>query len=351
MSNLKYVLLMPLCFCTLFGSAQQHFKFNNENVRPGSKKHFLIEIIDQEDSTFIPVTIFHGIEAGPVLGITAGVHGYEYSPILAGQELIHRIDPTVLKGTVILVHAANVGSFLGRSPYVSPGDRKNLNRVFPGDPEGTITERIADYISSKVIPRCSFFVDAHSGDAPEDLIPYCGYYHNDAMPQVSAKGKELAMNLGFDYVLIFQTTGKQYMEEGQPSLYCSAQAFKMGIPSADIECGRLGLVEPKAVAKIVEGLMNMMSSLGMTDETPDEIGEVYISTERSSLKSSHTGFFYPAKSAGDYVVKGMKIGYITDFFSRKLEDIYAETDGVILYMLGTPPVNSGETLASIGIIE
>lgn len=329
---------------------QVPFEFQDKQVNPGTKAHFTVSVSDENHETFIPITVFHGKEEGPVLGITAGVHGYEYSPILAGQQLIHKIDPETLKGTIILVQAANVQSFLGRSPYVNPQDGKNLNRSFPGSPNGSITERIAHFISLKVIPRCTHFIDAHSGDAPEDLIPYSGYYHHDDMPEVSEKGKDMAMNLGFDYVLIFQTTDKEYMKEESPSLYCSAQAFKLGIPAADIECGRLGLVEPENVNRIVSGLMNLLASLDMTNDVPKQ-DEVHFFETRSSIASKHTGFFVPSKSAGDYVSKGMKIGSVTDFFNRKIQDVRAEADGVILFILGTPPVNEGETLASIGIIE
>lgn len=345
------ILLLTILVTGLSAIAQNNFQFEGEKIKPGSKRHFKISISDGSDSTFIPITIFHGTANGPVLGVTAGVHGFEYSPILAGQRLIKAIDVQSLKGTVIMVQAANVESFLGRSPFVNPKDGKNLNRSFPGSPDGTITERIAHYISTSVIPRCTHFIDAHSGDAPEDLIPYSGYYHHDDMPEVSAKGREMAMHLGFDYVLVFQTTGKSYMKADSPSLYCSAQAFKIGIPAADIECGRLGMVEPEYVNRIVDGLINLMNALGMTNHSPRKVGEVFFSEKRSSVSSEHTGFFYPSKAAGDYVTKGMKIGYITDFFNSKLQDVYTESSGVILYMLGTPPVNKGETLASIGIID
>lgn len=340
-----------LFFLALDVAGQQSFVFEGQQVQPGTKSHFTVEVSDGAHQTFIPITVFHGTQSGPVLGITAGVHGYEYSPILAGQQLIQLIDVQTLKGTVILVQAANVESFLGRSPFINPKDGKNLNRSFPGSAEGTLTERIADYLSTEVIPRCTHFVDAHSGDAPEDLIPYSGYYHNEGMPEVSKKGKEMAMNLGFDYVLTFETTGKEYMKEESPSLYCSAQAFKQGIPAADIECGRLGMVEPEFVNRIVEGLSNLMAALEMTEGKPKEVGTLFFIEKRATVKSEHTGFFYPAKTAGDYVTKGMKIGYITDFFNRKKQEVHANTTGVILYILGTPPVNLGETLVSIGITE
>ena len=81
----------------------------------------------------IPITVIHGATPGPVLALLAGIHGYEYPPITALQSIRSEIDPTVLQGTVILVHVANLPSFLGRTIYYSPVDGKNLNRMFPGN--------------------------------------------------------------------------------------------------------------------------------------------------------------------------------------------------------------------------
>jgi len=330
---------------------QSTFQFNNTLIAPGTKKHFLIPIGDQPNQTQIPITVFHGKNIGPVLGITAGVHGYEYAPILAGQKLIQTIDPETLSGTIILVQIANLASFLGRSPYVNPLDDKNLNRSFPGDAQGSVTERIADFISQQIIPRCNFFLDIHSGDAPEDLMPYSAYYQHDDFPGRSHQGKLMAQIMGFDHIVVFKTTEKGYMQKDEPSLYCSAQAFKSGIPAVDIECGKLGMIEPELVAKIVSGVEQLMQHLRMNAGVPETSPGALFIEERTYLNSAHTGVFYPLKSSGDYITKGMKIGCITDFFHRTLEEIYAPETGIILYMLGTPPVNKGETIIAIGKVD
>ena len=89
---------------------------------------------------------------GAVLALTAGVHGMEYPPILALQRLRASMDPRTLAGTIIMVHVVNMPSFLGRTIYYSPIDGKNLNRVFPGKADGTISERIADVIYDEERP-------------------------------------------------------------------------------------------------------------------------------------------------------------------------------------------------------
>jgi hypothetical protein len=95
------------------------------------------------------------------------VHGYEFPSILAGQQLLGRIDPRALRGTIILVRIAHVEAFENRVPYVNPHDRKNLNRVFPGRPEGTQSERIAWALTTEVIRRSDMHVEVHSGDGAE----------------------------------------------------------------------------------------------------------------------------------------------------------------------------------------
>lgn len=345
---LIFILSITIGF-TLLG--QNSFEFDGKSIVPGTKEHFTITIQDGENQTFIPITVFHGKSPGPVLGITAGVHGYEYAPILASQKLIHNINLEELKGTIILVQVANIESFRGRSPYLNPVDGKNLNRSFPGNPNGTLTERIADYISKDIFSRIDFFVDMHSGDAPEDLKHYNAYYHHDDRPEQSAKSRNMAINMGFDHIIVFDATQQDYLKNDFPSLYCSAEAFKQGIPAVDIECGRLGIIEDQLVDHIVSGIHSLLRHLEMLEGQVISTPGLQVIRKRKSQSSSHAGIFYPLKAGGDYVKKGMKLGYTTDFFGRTIEEVFAETSGVILYMLGTPPINKGETIVSIGIVE
>src|SRR5580658_3209498 len=118
---------------------------------PPSMTSHIIEIPAGIDAgTQIPVTTIEGTRPGPTLALIAGNHGYEYPPILALQELRTQIDEAALSGTVIMVHVANMPSFLGRTIYFSPVDGKNLNRVYPGRADGTVSERIAYAITHEI---------------------------------------------------------------------------------------------------------------------------------------------------------------------------------------------------------
>jgi len=290
---------------------QESFRFYETDITSGTKEHFKIPVTDGTDSTFIPITVFHGLKSGPVLGITAGVHGYEYPPILAAQKIAQNLDPSKLKGTVILVQAANVPAFLGRSPFLNPLDSKNLNRSFPGNSNGSITERMAHTINQEVIAKSDFFVDMHGGDSPEDLMPYNAWYNSEAFPETSAKGREMALAMGFDYAIVFNIPKERV---SKPSLYCSQEAFRQQIPAVDIECGRLGIPGTKETDIIVSAMFSLLSHLEMLPPIKSVKKSPIIVDKRVAIKSNHTGLFYTDKKAGDSVIKGQKVGYITDFF-------------------------------------
>ncbi|TGE04541.1 M14 family metallopeptidase [Hymenobacter fodinae] len=338
---------------TIFLFAFQHlalaavkpFSFRNETIKPGTKRSMLLSVVAGRDSTVIPVTVFHGTKPGPVLGITAGVHGYEYPPILAAQQFAQALDPAQLSGTLILVHLANVPGFLGHRTDVNPLDNKNLNRVFPGKADGTITERMAWVLSNDIIGRCNYFVDVHAGDAPEDLRPYSGYYNYFDQPEASEKARQMAVAMGFPYVVQFGNEPTLKEE----SIYCSREATKRGIPAADIECGRLGLPEAENVAQIKQALHRLLGHLGLTANKPAPNQPLLIA-RRTTISSTLTGFFYPQVKAGEYVYKGRTLGHLTDLFGNHLADVVSSVDGVILYMSSAPPISKGEDLFSIGNI-
>ena len=155
-------------------AAQQAFTVGPVTAPPGTTASGTIQIAARagDEGTTLPISVIHGTGSGPVLALVAGVHGQEYTPILALQNLLRSIDPKTLTGTVIMVHVANMPSYLARTIYYSPVDKQNLNRVFPGKPDGTISERIAHAITTEVIERATHVIDIHCGDGNESLRPY-----------------------------------------------------------------------------------------------------------------------------------------------------------------------------------
>jgi hypothetical protein len=272
-----------------------------------------------DPATRIPVTIFHGAEPGPVLSITAGVHGYEFPPILAIQQLLTRIDPSTLRGTVVLVPVAHVAAFEERVPYVNPFDRKNLSRVFPGDPNGTQAQRIAWSLTTEVIRRADMHLDIHGGDAAEWLEPFVGVYGGSVAGPQYPRSREMGLALRFKNVVKTSINDRRSLESGRS---VTRQAIADGKPAVVIESGENGRRDPAFVTPI-EGSIDARAAV--------------------------SGIFTPIAATGRPVRQGDALGIIQDYTGRPRETVYAPANGYVLYGLTGPPVRAGDSVANIGI--
>jgi predicted deacylase len=245
------------------------------------------------------------------------------------------------------VHVANVPSFLGRTIYVGPVDGKNLNRLFPGRGDGTISERIAHVLTTEVIRRADYVVDIHSGDANEDLRPWTGFYAKYGTPDVIRRSREMAVAFGLDFIVEFPFVPAS----PERATYTGPTAVGIGKPSFDVEVGRLGLIEPKAMTIVVEGLVSVMRHLRMLDGDPSPSREPWFIQRRVSLASDHDGIWHSLIAAGTYVSRGMRLGYVTDFHGRQVQEVIATEAGALLSIVATPPIKKGETIAVIAVAD
>jgi len=292
----------------------------------------------------IPITTIQGASAGPTLALVAGIHGYEYTPVLALQRLRRTLTPGGLAGTVILVHVANMPSFLRRTVYYGPDDGKNLNRVFPGRPEGTLSERIAHAITREVIERADYLIDLHCGDGNESLRPY-SYWMRTGKPDLDERSRRLALAFGLDHIVV----DDERPTDPAQSVYCSNTAATRGKPAITVESGGLGLIEEDAVARLEQGVLRVLRHLKMTRAAVADqpVAPVWI-VRNSVLRSDATGLFYPAVRKDQDVPQDALIGRVTDFFGNTLREVRAPFAGRILYVIATPPISAGEPLAMIG---
>lgn len=170
-NNILILIFMIICFSFITHPTfcQERLTVGEVTSSSGEIKSGYIIVPAGTDGPEIrlPITIVNGSMDGPVLALTAGIHGYEYPPVLALQRLRSQLDPQNIKGTVILVHVVNLPSFLKRTIYYNPYDWKNQNRVFPGKIDGTMTERIAYQITNEVLSKSDAHLDLHCGDGIE----------------------------------------------------------------------------------------------------------------------------------------------------------------------------------------
>jgi len=344
MRNFRLALLASLVWPAA-AAAQQPLTVGGLTARPGTMASGTLRIAARpgDDGTELPISVIHGTKPGPVLALVAGVHGQEYTPILALQKLRTAIDPKTLTGSVIMVHVANMPSYLARTIYYSPVDNKNLNRVFPGKADGTISERIADVITREVIDRATHVVDLHCGDGNESLRPYL-YWITTGGEQVAEAGRQMALAFGMDHIVV----DRERPVDPNASVYLSNTGITRGKPALTIESGGMGEIHTDDILRIERGVSGLLKHLAMTTTGPDPIANPVVLERSEVLRSRFTGIFHAAVEKGQTVAAGAVIGRVTDFHGTLLEEITAPFAGEILYVVGTPAMNKGEPVGFIG---
>jgi predicted deacylase len=313
--------------------------------RAGEKVSGFLEVPAARDSgTRIPVTVVRGAAPGPTLALIAGTHGAEVAPIVALQRLRAALDPARLRGNVILVHVANLPSFLGRTVYYSPVDGRNLNRVYPGRPDGTVSERIAHAITTQVIERADYVVDMHAGDGNESLRPYTYWSPLGLDARTDSLARELALAFGHDHIVV----DRDRPVDPARSLYTQNTAQVRGRPSITTETGYLGLPVEEMVRGNVEGASRLLRFLGMVDGPVQKVDAPLWLTRTEVLRSPATGVWHPRVERAHTVAAGALLGVLTDFFGEPLAEIRAPFAGEVLYVVGTPAMSAGEPVAMIG---
>ena len=299
-----------------------------------------------DEGTEIPVTVAHGASDGPVLALIAGTHGYEYPPITALQNVRAALDPTTLRGTVIMVHVANMPSFMGRTIYYSPVDGENLNRMYPGDPGGTLSRRIAHEITTQVIDQADYLIDLHGGDGNEALRPYV-YMPVTGDAEFDKKIQGMAEAFGLDHIVI--DTGPQHATG--PSRFTDQTALIRGIPAITTETGQSGSNDSRWVALAEYGIWNVLRHLDMVPgkEAPNP-GITWLS-DFQVVSSPQSGIFRAVTRDGYVVTEGAVLGVLVDYFGDEITTIRAPFSGVVNYVISTPPVSKGEPVAMLSRIH
>lgn len=306
----------------------------------GTKLQGMVEIY--ETGLSFPVTLVNGNKEGKTVLLTGGIHGAEYPGIQTIIELAAELSPEETSGRLILIHPVNTEAFRKRVSEVVPQDGKNLNRVFPGNKEGTVTEQIAHFITYECQSQADFYIDLHGGDLYEQSTHFV-YYPGMAAEEVMMASREIAKALETNYMVRSRATTGAYNS-----------AAVRGLPSLLIERGGRGSWTQEEIISYKRDIKAALHALGVLEaaeyaiykekETTDITKAVY-------LESKLEGCWYPAVSAGEYVEKGQLLGSIKDFFGKPLETYYAEISGIILYMTTTLSVNVDSPLIAYGECE
>lgn len=319
-------------------SAEQSFQLGDVTVRRGEK--YQGDISFANGDIVLPGTIICGKLPGKTMLITGGVHSGEYVGIQACVELGAELQLEKTVGTIVILKVLNRPAFENRAGSLGLSDGKNLNRVFPGNPNGTEMERLAWAITKEVYPKVDYYIDLHSGDDFEALTPYV-YYAGKAAQEVTEVSRKMAEQVDVPYMV------RSMVSSGGAYNYAASK----GIASILLERGGMGAWTSEEVNSDKRDVRNILSSLGMYQIRRDVRNYVPMEvTDVCYQAASEDGLWYPAAKPGDMVAEGALLGTIRDYNGKLRETCRAEYTGVVLYQTGSLQVTEGGPVVAYGRI-
>ena len=285
----------------LTGRKRDSFNLKNITVEPGEKWNGELELANGEIK--LPATVLHGHGTGKTMLITAGVHAGEYVGIQAAIELSQKLKIEKVTGTIIIVKVMNRPAFEARNGSMGLTDDKNLNREFPGDPQGTEMERLAWAVSQELQPVTDYYIDLHSGDDYEKLTPYV-YYAGMAAEEVVAESRKMAEQVDVPYMV------KSNVASGGSYNYAASQ----GIPSILIERGGMGDWNYEEVRSTRRDVRNILCHMGIYQGIKDF--RTYYPLDVADVRyqdAEESGLWYPFKKVGDMIQEGDILGEVRDY--------------------------------------
>lgn len=288
----------------------------------------------------IPVLAVRGRQAGPTIWLNGCVHGNEYCGAYILHSFMRSLDPQTLKGTAIALPVLSLSGFL-RHQRMSPFEGfhgGDLNRCFPGDPEGSLTEQMAHQIYRHLKEHADYLVDMHTAVTPETR------WSLFAPPSGPVGRKAEAMSRAFGYVHTLPTPLDIL---GGSSLIVAAKA---GIPGLIVEAGGFDAgFSPETVADGAERLRNVLRKLGMLPGAVTDYGKMTHFSNFAWVKSTRGGLFQRAVKCGDRLKKGTIVGRYYDVFGELLEEKKSPHAGIVLAVNGGPVIANGDILVHIGL--
>ncbi len=289
-----------------------------------------------------PYIAIAGATSGPTVLITAGIHAAEYTGTLAAIRLGRAIEVSAVRGTILILPLLNRPGFFERSIYVNPEDNDNLNRLFPGDPNGTWGQRFAHRLLTEVISKFEHSIDLHAGDLIEDLVPFI-IYRETGMPALDAKIKAMVDAYGAKWAVKSAPTG-----ERPGSLF--AVAALNGVAAMLAESGGNGLPLEADIARHVRGVMNILKTVGALSGAAETVTPPTVLKSFDWLRSPVEGVFHSRVRVDQRVAKGDLMGEMTDLVGEPLATITAPVGGIVLFTVTSPAIKKDGLLLAIGAL-
>jgi uncharacterized protein len=311
--------------------AMAEFLFNGKSIEPGTRRFIDLRIARLPTHTVIdlPVYVSRSEKPGPTLLLTAGLHGNEINGIEIVRRMISRglIHPQF--GTTVAVPIVNIYGFLQQERYLPDG--KDLNRSFPGSRNGSLASRVAYTLINQILPTIDFGIDFHTGGASKDNYPQIRCVFN------STESMNLAKAFAPPFILNSKLIDRSFRKAAQ----------RRGKPIIVYEGGESLRFNEFAIEEGINGTLRLMKQYGLIEECPEP--NLSITMQKSSwVRARSSGLFRTTFKPGQKVLRGQRIGSITDPFGMSSIDIKAKSSGYIIGLNNMPVISAGDALMHIG---
>ena len=280
---------------------------------------------DAWGATRIPLAVIQN-GSGPTVILQAGNHGDEYEGPITLGEMIRELDPGEVNGRIIFLPAVNSPA-VAAGRRTSPVDGLNLNRTFPGDPAGTITQQISAYVSQVIMPLGDAFVDLHSGGSSLNILP-SAIIEPTADPALRRRNIDAVLAFGAPLTVVIDNLGEPRTS--------TATAVRAGLVTIGTEMAGAGTVSLDALDICRRGVRNVLAHFGLLDAEiatppgrPD--GILRIPGHDGYVLATSAGVFEPFHALGARVEAGQEAGRIHNLVdpSRKPEIVRYGATGIV----------------------
>jgi hypothetical protein len=306
-------------------------------IKPGNRASIDIPLPSfyTHSSVNMPVHVIHGGRPGPVLLVSAAVHGDEINGVEIIRRLLTHKSINRIKGTLIAIPVVNVYGFVSKSRYLP--DRRDLNRSFPGSENGSMAARLANVVMTEIIPHCTHIIDLHTGAV-----------NRENLPQIRARLvddpdlEKLAHAFGVPVILNAELLAGSFR----------SAAHTKGIGALLYEAGEALRFDEVAIRAGVQGVLNVMSELGMrTRSKKQRKVEAMIANASRWVRAAQSGILRSLVATGSRVEVNDLLAYISDPLGETNEQLVSPVDGIIIGKTNLPLVFAGEAIFNIASYE
>ena len=312
---------------------KQVIEMGEFRIQPGQQQSISLPLPSLYSHTpmSLPVHVINGRRRGPVLFVSAAIHGDEINGVEIIRRLLHKKYLTSIRGALIAVPVVNVYGFVNQSRYLP--DRRDLNRSFPGSEKGSMAARLADIFMEEVVSQSTHGIDLHTGAIGRDNLPQIrANLHDDPVTH------DMACAFGAPVMLNAELRDGSLRET----------VAGLGIPMLLYEAGEALRFNELSIRAGVRGITSVMRHLGMLPKSrrPSRVQPLLAKSTRW-VRASQSGILRCFVALGARVSKNQLIGWIADPFGKKEKAITAPFSGIVIGRTNLPLVHEGEALFHI----